>query len=368
MMRIYRVGERYRDKGRNYNTSDEDEFNSWLSHPIPEDESDLPYLKGMRALRNFSETQKTGEYATFILVSSDQDETYPDEIDLENGEIRYWGDAKYSVKRGTRSKDRFYGNRRLKPHFDTVKESGRDVAAPILFFERKESGYVTFDGVCVLKAVTPDRNRESTDDGVVWTPNYRYHLSVLDIPEISLEWIYNRATADSDAGAPDAWTEWKQSESADDTDPEISTETSTSGTPYSYESSGVRVSESFRNRVFELYDETCVLTEMRTRPLVTLSHIAPRSEAVEYAEDVTNVFLLNWTHHMAFDAGLFTIDTDLRIRVNPEFKTTDAHLLATLHERDGEKITLPEDCEFSTERIRERNEALDWQVDELNTI
>jgi putative restriction endonuclease len=39
------------------------------------------------------------------------------------------------------------------------------------------------------------------------------------------------------------------------------------------------------------------------------------------AEDIENVLLLDWTHHMAFDAGLWTFDESGRLWIKPGFET-----------------------------------------------
>ncbi|MDL5362075.1 HNH endonuclease [Halalkalicoccus sp. NIPERK01] len=132
------------------------------------------------------------------------------------------------------------------------------------------------------------------------------------------------------------------------------------GTIYEYQVTQIQVSDAFRRRAFELYENKCVLTEIEESPLVTLSHIVPRSDEIGYAEDITNVMLLNWTHHVAFDSGIFTLDTDLRLRVNPAFKANDSWLRRTLLERDGKKLDLPEDVYLSEDRIRERNASIEW--------
>lgn len=309
-------------------------------------------------------------------MSKEEDETYPDEINRVEGEIRYWGDAKRDQPGEEIDVDSFYGNKRLAPEYDKVKTGDFHSVAPILFFKRDRSGYVRFLGLCALEAVTPDRYLQQFDSGTVWTPNYLYHLAILDTEEIPVTWIHDRALEGSDASAPESWQQWKETGtvSADirftldpvDTTPDRSEQPleehdrSTAGRRYPVETETVAVSPSFRKRVFDLYQDRCILTEMEGSPLVTLPHIVPRSDAIEYAEDITNVVLLNWAHHVAFDSGLFTIDPDLRLWVNPAFETEDPHLLQTLHDRHGTQIDLPVGAELSTERIRQRNENLDW--------
>lgn len=134
----------------------------------------------------------------------------------------------------------------------------------------------------------------------------------------------------------------------------------TSGRTYDTQSSQVAVSQEFRDLVFDQYNGQCLMTEIDHPTLLTLAHVLPRSDYVEYAEDPTNAFVLNWTHHMAFDAGLFTFDADLRLRVNPDFTPRDPWLRQTLLDCDGDEIQLPPNAEIASSHIKERNQLLDW--------
>lgn len=375
MEQVYKLGDVYRDTGSGYREAEDDEFRVWLTEPIPDDRSTFPMTTGMKALSSYADNG-IGEYAVFILISKEDDKSYPDEIDIESGEIRYWGDAKRDTPSEDIDIDSFYGNKRLAPEYEKIKNGQHQLVAPILFFNRERTGFLRFVGLCVLETVTYDKYPQQFDGREVWTSNYLYHLSILDEPEVPVSWIHERTLKGTDSQAPDSWKQWKEtgevsdeiryqpsSQERGETQPTPQgddREQDTSGSTVEYEVETVTVSNSFRERAFDLYDHTCILTDIRESPLVTLSHVVPRSEAIEYAEDISNVVLLNWTHHMAFDSGLFTFDKDLHLWVHPQFEPSDSWLQATLHDRHGTQIELPEGAELSPQRIEERNDSLEW--------
>jgi putative restriction endonuclease len=72
------------------------------------------------------------------------------------------------------------------------------------------------------------------------------------------------------------------------------------------------------------------------------------------------VILLSKLHHAAFDAQLFTIDEEFRIRNSPKFTTDSDFLRETLLEKEGERIEPPQSAELASENLREHNRSLDW--------
>ncbi|MFC7164543.1 HNH endonuclease [Halospeciosus flavus] len=136
--------------------------------------------------------------------------------------------------------------------------------------------------------------------------------------------------------------------------------TTASGTIRNYTVETVEVSAGFRDRVLSRYDDQCLLTELEGSPFVTLSHIVPRAETVEVAEHPDNVLILNWLHHQAFDAGLFTLDGDQRLHVHPEFEAQTEFFEETLVRRDGERVQFPDRASVGEEFLKERNAGLEW--------
>jgi hypothetical protein len=69
---------------------------------------------------------------------------------------------------------------------------------------------------------------------------------------------------------------------------------------------------------------------------------------------------LNSLHHRAFDAGLFTLDEDYRIRVSPAFDPGHPFLRETILERANEPLSLPPDVRLQPDFLEELNTDLGW--------
>lgn len=208
---------------------------------------------------------------------------------------------------------------------------------PILVFRKPESGVVEFCGLCVPDGLEVDSYVDSAGNRV---PNYLFHLSILDAPDVPVPWLHHRARSSVDGDAPEAWREWVETgtariwplgESFDDT----------SGQARRYEQRRVTVSDAFRERVFERYDERCAVTGIEGADLLDLAHVLPRSERPDLAESPENVLVLNALHHRAFDRHPFTIDREYRLRVNPTFDPGHPFLRETVIERAGEQVSMP---------------------------
>jgi hypothetical protein len=132
----------------------------------------------------------------------------------------------------------------------------------------------------------------------------------------------------------------------------------TSGTISESRRTQVQVSAEFRQAVFDRFEHRCPLSGIEHADLLTVSHILGRAEHQKLAEDIENVVLLDWTHHMAFDAGLWTFDESGRIWLNPEFETASESLQLSLTGRHGEKVK--ELSLVADAHIEEHNAPLDW--------
>ena len=71
---------------------------------------------------------------------------------------------------------------------------------------------------------------------------------------------------------------------------------------------------SFRTLVIDAYQRKCAFTGESTLPALEAAHI--RSFAEEGAHHVSNGLLLRSDFHKLFDAGLVTVEPDLRIRIS----------------------------------------------------
>ncbi|WP_425492226.1 HNH endonuclease [Halovivax limisalsi] len=87
---------------------------------------------------------------------------------------------------------------------------------------------------------------------------------------------------------------------------------------------------------------------------------ATRSQRPDLAEHPENVFVLNSLHHRAFDANLFTVDSDYQIRASPSFDPGHPFLRQTIIERQGEQLSLPPDVRVRSTFLEELNAGLYW--------
>jgi len=119
------------------------------------------------------------------------------------------------------------------------------------------------------------------------------------------------------------------------------------------------VDPEFRATVISRHDQECPVSGVDHPGLLDVAHVLSWSDYPEYRADLTNVLPLSKTHHAAFDRGLFTIDRDYRLLVNPEFETRSELLQRTIIEQDGERVALPEEC-LNPQFLTQRNAALVW--------
>jgi len=123
---------------------------------------------------------------------------------------------------------------------------------------------------------------------------------------------------------------------------------------------GVRVSEAFKQTVYDRFGGRCVVTDIGRPELLTVSHVLARADRPEVAEDPQNALLLNWTHHAAFDADLWTFDEAGRLWVHPEYHPDDQWMHGTLRARHGERVGALREAGVADDHIATRNESLAW--------
>jgi putative restriction endonuclease len=119
------------------------------------------------------------------------------------------------------------------------------------------------------------------------------------------------------------------------------------------------VDPEFRATVLSRYSRTCPVSGVDHAGLLDVAHVLPWSEHPDQRADLANVLPLSKTHHAAFDRGLFTIDGDYRLRLNPSFETTSDVLQRTLVDRAVERIPLP-DGGVNPDYFEQRNSMLEW--------
>jgi len=124
--------------------------------------------------------------------------------------------------------------------------------------------------------------------------------------------------------------------------------------------SGVRVSEAFKETVYDRFGGRCAVTDIGRRELLTVSHVLGRAAYPDIAEDPENALLLNWTHHAAFDADLWTFDEVGRLWVHPDYQPDDEWMHGTLRGRHGERVDALRNAGVADEHIATRNQSLPW--------
>ncbi|WP_254832855.1 HNH endonuclease [Haloglomus salinum] len=347
MGRAYRVGETYRDTG-SYRKS-EDQFLRWIRGPL---DSGIRNTGGIRDIG----ADHSDSPAALVLVSNDKgvsqhDDPWEDTLAVDSGYISYWGDAKEG-----NPYDDSDQNDKVVDAFDRAAAGRREEVPPVLVFRKPESGVVQFCGLCV-----PDylEARPYRDDDGNRVPNYLFHFTILNTPEVPVEWLHSRARGGSNEAAPDEWETWTRTGEVHQWPTGVQREQN-EGWVRRYEQAEIPVSEDFRQEAFERYGRACVITDIREEPVLDLAHVLPRSERPDLAEHSENVLVLNSLHHRAFDADLFTIDPEMRLRVSPAFDPGHPFLRETIVEREGEEVRLPPDASVRGEFLEELNGSLSW--------
>ncbi len=191
----YVVNQTYRSSS----DSNKDQFQKWLNGPIG---TGIRNSGGIRAIAN-PETKKR-EFIVFVSDSSPTQTQNPweDIISMEGGIARYWGDAK---ARHSPNPEDARGNGWVKEDYcQTYARENRSDAPPVLLFEKPESGYVTFRGICIITGMSIERHKDEGETVV----NYLFELAILDVDSVELEWIHRKSRTGVDFGGPEAWEKW----------------------------------------------------------------------------------------------------------------------------------------------------------------
>jgi len=346
MQHAFRVGQQYRDTG-SYRNSD-DQFLRWIRGPL---DSGIKNTGGIRDLSaNRSDTP-----AALVLVSNDSgisqhDDPWEDTLAVNAGYISYWGDAKTN-----NPYDSSANNQKIKIAFDRAAAGRREEVPPVLVFRKPKSGVVEFCGLCV-----PDHFevRSYQDETGTQIPNYLFHFSILNTQSIPVSWLHDRARVNDDEYAPDVWMRWV--ETGEIAQWPTGETLDQGGRVRRYETSETIVSDAFRTETFDRYGHACAMTGIREDELLDLAHILPRSQHPDLAEHPENVLVLNSLHHRAFDAALFTIDSDYRIRTSPSFDPAHPFLRETILDRQGEQLSFPPNVQVRPAFLEDLNAGLSW--------
>jgi putative restriction endonuclease len=110
----------------------------------------------------------------------------------------------------------------------------------------------------------------------------------------------------------------------------------------------------FRVVVLAAYGHRCCITGLSLPQLLNASHIVPWSVDVKNRTNPRNGLCLNAIHDRAFDCGLLTLTSDLKVRVSPKVKNNSSDMGAQdlLLKYKGVSVSLPRhfapDPEFLT--------------------
>lgn len=101
----------------------------------------------------------------------------------------------------------------------------------------------------------------------------------------------------------------------------------------------------FRSTVLNAYGGVCCISGLANRELLIASHIKPwNTSNADEKTDPHNGLLLNTLHDKAFDRGLITITTDLKVRISGDIRDAFGGIAVDdfFKKYDGRAINLPE--------------------------
>jgi putative restriction endonuclease len=113
----------------------------------------------------------------------------------------------------------------------------------------------------------------------------------------------------------------------------------------------------FRSVIRSRYQDQCLLCDVSNPGLLQAGHILGWSEFEAARGDPGNGLLLCYTHHRAFDLGMFTLSKDYEVVLSPDFAPEGDFLQRTL--TDGSDLDFPGEPP-SQEYLRRHNERLPW--------
>lgn len=97
----------------------------------------------------------------------------------------------------------------------------------------------------------------------------------------------------------------------------------------------------FSNEIKKLYGHNCCFPgcQVADKRFLIGSHIARWSDNEELRGQMDNGLCLCLLHDKAFEIGMFTLDEEFRVFVNPKDQDTKSHIVRELASRHGQKIS-----------------------------
>lgn len=107
-----------------------------------------------------------------------------------------------------------------------------------------------------------------------------------------------------------------------------------------------RGQDYFRQAILNNYSEKCAVTGLPIRELLIASHILPWGTNEKERLNVSNGICLSRLHDAAFDRGLISFDSDLKMVLSRKIKSClpQTSIEANFTAYEGKPITLPEDA------------------------
>jgi hypothetical protein len=198
----WKIDHSYKNTGSKRNIQDEFIRKVWVDkdHDRPLRSRDWTIynsggIRGLAIGRNgVKDARSIDKSAIFCITtkhSTGSHNPWEDYIDHFNGQINYWGDAKYRVGYDL---DDFKGNKMMVHVFNKVLERKLDEIPPIFYFINNTQGIVEFKGLCVLENL---EKRWFIDEGKR-IKNYYFTLGIIDTEKVKPEWIKHRAINNND--------------------------------------------------------------------------------------------------------------------------------------------------------------------------
>lgn len=98
----------------------------------------------------------------------------------------------------------------------------------------------------------------------------------------------------------------------------------------------------FRDELLATYAGKCAVTKLDVPDLLVASHIIPWRENEARRTDASNGILLNALLDRAFDRGLITFDSSLRLVCSPRLRQGEIESRKTLLDLHGSPLAIPE--------------------------
>jgi hypothetical protein len=188
MSQIYTIDHKYLSKGNPKDKSDQ--FMRWINRTYGG-------INNSRGISNVNYYNKGIIPAFIVLTTKEKKNTttripWEDIIDLNEGLITYWGDAKWEKSKSIQKKyDLWAGNKLLKQLHELVLSGEFIRIPPILHFTRiseNSKKYCQFNGLCALNDLQLCW-MESCGKRVL---NYKATLSILNANEVDMDWLHDR--------------------------------------------------------------------------------------------------------------------------------------------------------------------------------